>query len=303
MEFCKRECVYANDKGDAVVTLYDVFPGVQLAYHAVHMDKLEQGNVFEGNYIEIHHCREGRMEQVLDGEYFYLMPGDLSISLRKRSADVYRFPLCHYHGVAIGINMDVISPTFWRLLEEMKVHPVEVARRLCDSRGYHIIRGEKYVEHIFSELYSVPENIREGYFKVKILELLLMLGGDNSQNYVSESSLTKAQVRLANQVASYLAERLDQHVTIEELAKQFNVSATYLKNIFKGVYGVPVFSYMRIQRMQTATQVLIHTDKSVADIAYEFGYSNTSKFSAAFRQIIGDTPGEYRRQHTKRRIM
>lgn len=256
--------------------------------------------VSEGHFIEIHHCREGRIEQEFEGEFFYLMPGDLSVAIRTRTPDAYKFPLNHYHGMTISINMDVVSPAFWRLLEEIQVHPLEVARALCGAGNCHIIREEKSVEHIFAELYSVPESIREGYFKVKILELLLMLGNSELQNkHKSVSTVAKEQVRLAHQVAAYLAERMNRHVTIEELARQFNVSTTHLKSAFKGVYGVPVFSYMRIQRMQSATQLLIHTDKSVADIAYEFGYNNTSKFSAAFQKIIGDTPSEYRREHGK----
>lgn len=296
----QKEYIFSNDVGDAIVTVYDVFPGVQLAYNSVHMDQMDLNTALEGKFIEIHHCREGRIEQEVEGEYFYLMPGDLSIAIRTRMADTYEFPLSHYHGITIGINMDVISTAFWRLLEEMQVQPMEVARSLCGDRNCHIIRGEKYVEHIFSELYSVPESIKAGYFKVKIMELFLVLGGKNLQKeHVSVSTLPKSQVRLAHQAAAYLAERMDQHVTIEELAKQFNVSTTHLKSVFKGVYGVPIFSYMRIQRMQSATQLLIHTDKPIAEIAYEFGYSNTSKFASAFQKIIGDTPSEYRKEHTK----
>ena len=112
-------------------------------------------------------------------------------------------------------------------------------------------------------------------------------------------TLAKSQVLLANQVAAYLAEQMNQHITIEELAKKFNVSTTYLKNIFKGVYGVPIISYMRIQKMQSAAQLLIHTELPIAEISYELGYNNISKFSAAFQKIIGDTPSAYRKEHTK----
>lgn len=296
----KKEYVFSNDIGDAMVTVYEVFPGVWLAYTSAHMDQMNLNTVAEGRFIEIHHCREGRIEQELEGEYFYLMPGDLSIAIRTQMADTYEFPLRHYHGITMGINMDVVSPAFWRLLEEMQVQPMEVARNLCGDRNCHIIRGEQYVEHIFSELYEVPEQIKAGYFKVKIMELFLVLGSKHLQKeHVSVAAVAKSWVGLAHGVASYLGERMDQHITIEELAKQFNVSATHLKNVFKSVYGVPVFSYMRIQRMQSATQLLIHTDKPIAEIAYEFGYNNTSKFSSAFQKIIGDTPSEYRREHAK----
>lgn len=33
----------------------------------------------QGNLIEIHHCREGRIEQEFEDEYFYLMPGEIGV--------------------------------------------------------------------------------------------------------------------------------------------------------------------------------------------------------------------------------
>ncbi len=50
-----------------------------------------------------------------------------------------------------------------------------LAEKFCDRSGYFAARSSARVEHIFSELYQVPEAFRMGYFKVKILELLLFL--------------------------------------------------------------------------------------------------------------------------------
>ncbi len=296
----KKEYLFSNDTGDAVLTIYEVFPGVRLVYNSVHMDRLDMGGVTEGNLIEIHHCCEGRIEQEFEGEYFYLMPGDLSIAMRTKNVNAYTFPLSHYHGITISINTDVAPGCFSEFLQDVRVKPLEVAKKLCGDNNCFIIRSQTYIEHIFSELYSVPESIKAGYFKVKILELLLVLSGlDLQEKQVMSNALPKSQVQLANQIAAYLAENMEQHVTIAELSKIFSVSDTHLKNIFKGVYGVPIYTYMRIQKMQSAAQLLIHTERSVAEIAYEFGYNNTSKFTAAFQKVMGETPSEYRKVHAK----
>lgn len=296
----KKEYVFSDDIGDATITAYEVFPGVQLAYHSVHMDSLDLGIAGEGTTIEIHHCREGRIEQEFDDDYFYLMPGDLSIALRSQTVNSYKFPLRHYHGITIGINTNVVSDGFSRLLEETQVQPLEVAERLCSGKHCFIIRSQDYIEHIFSELYSVPEHIKTGYFKVKILELLLMLRGiDLESNQAPSCTLSRNHVLLANRVAAYLTEHMEQHITIAELAREFSVSESHLKAIFKGVYGVAVSSYGRIQKMQSAAQLLIHTDRPVAEIAREFGYTNAAKFTTAFQKIMGENPSEYRKAHSK----
>ena len=100
---------------------------------------------------------------------------------------------------------------------------------------------------------------------------------------------------------------IDKHINLdnalEKLGKAGKRIGEYvyanLKNIFKGVYGVPIYTYMRIKKMQSAALLLIHTERSVAEIAYEFGYNNTSKFTAAFQKVMGETPSEYRKVHAK----
>lgn len=291
---------FSNNTGDAVMTIYTVFPGVQVIYNAVHMDRFDIGFSAQGNLIEILHCREGRIEQEFDDEFFYLMPGDLSIAIRSEAVKEFSFPIRHYHGITILIDIDIAPKCFSEFLDDVRVQPIEVARQLCGERYSRILRSQPYIEHIFSELYSVPEHIRMGYLKVKILELLLVLSSITPwENQMPTNTMSKYQVQLAKQAAAYLSEHMDQHITILELAKQFNVSDTYLKVAFKGVYGVPIFSYMRLQKMQMAAQLLIHTNRTIADIAAEFGYSNSGKFSTAFRELMGDTPSEYRRAHTK----
>lgn len=296
----KKEYTFVDDIGDAVLTVYEVFPGVQLVYCAAHTDKIDLETVLSGNVIEIHHCREGRIEQQFEDEFFYLMPGDFSLSLRTSMVQSFHFPLRHYHGIIIGIREEVAGQWCSQIMEDVHIQPMEVTRRLCGDRSWHIIRSEDYIEHIFSELYSVPEHIRKGFFKLKIMELFLVLTGiDIHRNEVLAPALPRNQVHLAGRVAAYLGEHMDQHITIPELAQRFNISDSHLKNIFKAVYGVPVFSYMRIQKMQAAAQLLIHTDMPVADVGYEFGYSNASKFSSAFQSIMGETPSEYRKAHNK----
>ena len=43
--------------------------------------------------------------------------------------------------------------------------------------------------------------------------------------------------------------------------------------------------------------------RSQDEIAEEFGYENESKFSAAFKKIMGDSPGVYRKEHSKIKII
>lgn len=289
---------FRNRQGDAFITSYHVFPGIELAFYSVHMDGFYFGEEEKGNFMEICHCREGRMEQEREKGSVYIMPGDLSVITRKQRLGRYSFPLCHYHGISVCIDMDAAPECLSCFLEDVNVRPRELAKRLCGTENCFIVRSQDYIEHIFSELYSVPESCKKGYFKVKILELLLVLGSiEPAGNRVSVHSVSKLQADLAKEAAAYLAGNLDRKVTVAELTGTFHVSQTHLQNAFKGVYGVPVSSYIRILKMQSAALQLIHTDMAILDLAAELGYSNAGKFASAFRRIMGETPGEYRKMH------
>ena len=61
-------------------------------------------------------------------------------------------------------------------------------------------------------------------------------------------------------------------------------------------YGTPVYQYIRSCKMKAAAEMLISDRRmNVADIAQRLGYDNASKFSAAFRDVMGVSPQNHRR--------
>lgn len=63
-------------------------------------------------------------------------------------------------------------------------------------------------------------------------------------------------------------------------------------------YGKPLYQCIRAYKMRVAARLLRETDRTVLDIAGEFGYGNSSKFAAAFREVLGASPGEYRQKNS-----
>jgi AraC-like DNA-binding protein len=114
---------------------------------------------------------------------------------------------------------------------------------------------------------------------------------DNS--YYDRNLVPRTQVEIVKAVSEYIARNLSDKITVKQLTMKFGISDTYLQNAFRSVYGMPVISFIRVQKMQSAAQVLIHTNLTIDEIAEEFGYENESKFSAAFKRIMGDSPGVY----------
>ncbi len=290
-----RKKIIQNETGEFEMTIYDVFPGIKLIYKDAHIAKCVLADEKNDDIYEINHCREGRIEYVCNNEIYYLTAGDLSINKRDDVAPEQYFPQKHYHGVTIEIDLSNAPECLSCFLDDVDVRPENVISRYCTGNESFIARSDHSIEHIFSELYSVPDSIKQGYFKVKILELLLFLSSmDKSSGQEDRKSFSRSQVGLAKGMCEYLTENMDTRVTLDELTDVFHMSGTQLKNIFQGVSGISLYSYIRTQKMMAAAKTLRSTDETVLEIAGRYGYENGSKFAKAFRDTIGMSPKEFR---------
>ncbi|MBU3184539.1 helix-turn-helix transcriptional regulator [Clostridium estertheticum] len=301
VEIMKREndCTayrIIDKSGEVVMTSYTVFPGIELIYNDVHMQICQVDADPPKNILEINHCREGRIECEFDnGEYLYLSKGDLSIQLKDGSCHNSYFPLSHYHGISVAIDLDEAPKCLSCILDDVSVDPIELSKKICRTDKYMVMRSKPCFEHIFSELYTIPGHIKRGYFKIKVLELLLFLSGVNlDSERLAQKYFSKYQVDRVKSIKKYLVENICQRITLDELSQKFDIPLTSMKICFKGVYGTTIYSFIRNYKMQSAAMLLKQSDKNIIEIAGMVGYDNGSKFAGAFKKVMNVTPKEYR---------
>ena len=235
------------------------------------------------------------MEYLYGGRFYFLAPGDLSVSCAQEPPREARFPTGHYHGIAVTIDHRRAPDCLSCFLRDVDVRPGALIERFCSRDDFFISRSSPRVEHVFSELYCVPEHTRKGYFKVKILELLLFLSTfPVTPEELRTPGLSPSQAALAEAVRDLLLAHAGEKITGTQLSAALSVSETQLKAAFQAVYGMSPAAFLRAQRMHGAAQLLRSTNRTVLDIAGQFGYDNPSKFARAFRDVIGVSPNEYR---------
>lgn len=295
-----KDCTVYHEKtdtGELMVTGYDVLPGISLVYTDAHIQKYRYPAVHPFPLLEITYCCQGRFEYDAGEQFFYLGKGDLAIYERTGNWVDINCPTRHYHGVSVVIDPAAAPRSLSYILEDVNVEPSALVTKFCQGQQNYIIRSTPRLEHIFSELYSVPEHMKKGYFKVKVLELLLFLSGLEPDFVQAEKhAFSRTQVELAKKVCGFLDQNMDKRLTIEQLAAEFYVSPAQLKKCFYSVYDESVYAYIRTYKMRSAANLLRTTDRSVAEIAGAFGYDNSSKFAKAFRDVVGLSPAEYRKK-------
>ena len=157
------------------------------------------------------------------------------------------------------------------------------------------MRATESIQRLFTEHYHAPENLRAGYFKLKVMELCLFLGAPEITARGEERPyVDRTQVEQIKSVRQYLVEHLDRRITLQELSQPFSFPLTSMKKCFKEVYGTAINAYLHDKRVHTAAGHLRETTLEVTEIAGKVGYQNASKFSEVFRQYTGHTPTEYR---------
>ncbi len=284
-----------NGDGELRITEYQVFSGIWLCYKDAHTQSFTYPDSYPDGLLEITHCREGRFEYDTGEHFFYLSEGDISVCKSRAGGAAVYCPNRHYHGVTVLIDPTHAPSCLSCFLEDVDVRPAGLLKKFCGEDGYFIMRSTARLEHVFSELYSVPQDMYRGYFKVKILELLMFLNSlDVGLSQEKQRSCSKTQVELAKQVCQFINVHMDIRLTIEQLAERFFVSPAQLRKCFYSVYGESIYAYIRAYKMRSAASCLKTTGQAVSEIAGAFGYDNSSKFSKAFRDVMGVSPTEYR---------
>ena len=245
----------------------------------------------------IHHCREGRIEwEVSNGAYLYLASGDIMLDSSTTENKYCSFPVSHYHGITITISVPKAIAEISELLSMFSIDLEQLEQLFALKNRPFIMHGNSVSDHVISELYHIPDSIRLEYLRVKVLELLVTLKTIDPCALGEERPyFYKTQVEKVKAIMAFMTSNPDRRFTMEELSAKYDISVSALKQCFKGVYGTAIYTYMRNYRMDLAASLLAQTDEPITVIAGKVGYTNTSKFSEAFKNVKGKTPLEYRK--------
>src|SRR5215813_8980969 len=81
---------------------------------------------------------------------------------------------------------------------------------------------------------------------------------------------------------------------VPRLARVSGVSTAHFARSFKEAFGVPPHRYLLTRRIERATALLRDTDLSITEIAFQTGWEGLGTFGRTFRDVTGESPGEFR---------
>ncbi|QEH97777.1 helix-turn-helix domain-containing protein [Gluconobacter thailandicus] len=117
---------------------------------------------------------------------------------------------------------------------------------------------------------------------------------------ILDNKISKAPLQVRNfgcktqaAVRDYIESRLEDDLSVHELARQFDRDVRSFTRAFRQSFGRNPFSYITLRKMERAKTLLMQ-GYNITETACFVGYSNPSKFSAAFRREFGTNPSKWK---------
>ncbi len=142
----------------------------------------------------------------------------------------------------------------------------------------------------------------EGMYRLLyLLELLQLLADAKDVNYICSKEyaldFNESQLGRIKIVFDHIIENYKKEVSIKEIADKLNISEVafykFIKKQTKKTYTQIINEF----RINFACKLLMNSDKTIAQVCFESGYNNVSYFNRKFKEIMKQTPHDFRNSY------
>jgi len=139
------------------------------------------------------------------------------------------------------------------------------------------------------ELDHTPEDIpilaptikREIYYR--------LLTGDQGIR-LRQIALAGSQTHMVSKAIEWLKENFTQSLSIEDLARQFNMSKSTFHHHFRSLTAKSPLQYQKWLRLNEARRLMLIERQDAANASFEVGYESPSQFSREYSRLFGNSP-------------
>lgn len=165
-----------------------------------------------------------------------------------------------------------------------------------DNIKYYIDKNHQELSSLFTDIlneYTNQSDNYEIYIHSCILKLIVYM---SRLNIISIRKLSGTNTDdIVYNTIKYLHKNYNQQLTLDKISKEFNISKYHLSHIFKNITGSTIMEFLTTIRFSHIEALLLKTNKSISQIAYECGFPSIQHFNKVFKKTKGLSPTQYRR--------
>jgi len=155
---------------------------------------------------------------------------------------------------------------------------------------------------------AILQKLKIPFQNVSLGEVELVQPLDDSKRHELETELKKLGFELIEArvnkivenikkiVLNYLANEDAHKLKLSSfITRSIHYEYSYLSDLFSSIEGITIEQYFIIQRIEKVKELLVYQELSLADIAYQTGFSSTAHLSAQFKKTTGLTPTHFKK--------
>ena len=240
----------------------------------------------EDGYILIY-IYEGKMDLLYDGTNYLLRKNDMVLLDFTKYHEFFSESKKSFRYFFINIcQSDVISAIYSNIYDN-GFTPVN-----CST--------PEDAENCFNTLLSLAEvHSPDRYMTTHSITYTLLSYISRDLFYLGSLRQNPYTPKWCSVVLAHISENYAQKINFTQFAEKYNMSPQQFSNSFKKIMDVSPHNFLTETRLFHAKILLQHTDKNLEIIAYETGFSNTSRFIKAFEKQNGLTPARFRKSQQK----
>ena len=254
---------------------------VQTLYTVLYQEKDKQFK-FRGEehpFWELTYVNKGKMICEVDGTTYQLNQGQMIFfaphQFHVQQSDG-KTPLSF---LTVTFDGDIVSPD---MLADRTIYCDEACLNIIRS----IIREEKE-----GQIYG------DDMITCELSRLIITAVRNLLSDAVVVKIPTKLKVSVDNKYVSECVDLIHQNITstitLPWLAKQLNLSSSYLSSLFKQKVGRSISEYVRLVRLEKVKEMIGEGKYTIAQISYIMGYCSPTYLSTEFRREFDMSPKEY----------
>ena len=104
-------------------------------------------------------------------------------------------------------------------------------------------------------------------------------------------------VRRMQQICAYVMAHYVHTITLNEIASEVGMNRSAFCSYFKRCKKMTFSQFVTQYRLNTACELLKHSQKQVSEICFAVGFNDVPHFNRVFKELQGITPKEYRKRN------